>query len=131
VFINALWFRAFESIKSCNQLCHAPWLSTCFYENLHRFHVLIPNTDHNWNRGKIRVDKWDIYLGLRSRDVCCQPEFKSIIIYFAQLWYWHRSWMLSIVNELSSTIGSEDSARCYSEFLLLDAVMSLYFDSVK
>jgi hypothetical protein len=39
--------------------------------------------------------------------------------------------MLSIVNELSSTIGSEDSARCYSEFLLLDAVMSLYFDSVK
>ncbi|TVU05642.1 hypothetical protein EJB05_48811, partial [Eragrostis curvula] len=31
--------------------------------NLHRFHILVLNTGHHWNRGKLRANKWEMYLG--------------------------------------------------------------------
>ncbi|CAO2169310.1 unnamed protein product [Urochloa humidicola] len=31
--------------------------------NLHRFHVLILNTGHHWNRGKLKANRWEMYLG--------------------------------------------------------------------
>lgn len=32
-------------------------------DNLHRIHVLVLNTGHHWNRGKLRANKWEMYLG--------------------------------------------------------------------
>nr|ACF79253.1 unknown [Zea mays] len=31
--------------------------------NLHRLHVLVLNTGHHWNRGKLRANRWEMYLG--------------------------------------------------------------------
>ncbi|XP_020596632.1 protein trichome birefringence-like 14 isoform X1 [Phalaenopsis equestris] len=30
---------------------------------LHRFNVLVLNTGHHWNRGKLRANKWEMYVG--------------------------------------------------------------------
>uniref|UniRef100_A0ACD5Y946 Uncharacterized protein n=1 Tax=Avena sativa TaxID=4498 RepID=A0ACD5Y946_AVESA len=30
-------------------------------KNLHRFHVLVLNTGHHWNRGKLKANKWEMY----------------------------------------------------------------------
>lgn len=30
--------------------------------NLHRFHVLVLNTGHHWNRGKLKANKWEMYV---------------------------------------------------------------------
>ncbi|KAF7035037.1 hypothetical protein CFC21_045972 [Triticum aestivum] len=32
-------------------------------DNLHRIHVLVLNTGHHWNRGKLRANKWEMYVG--------------------------------------------------------------------
>ncbi|KAJ3705857.1 hypothetical protein LUZ61_009562 [Rhynchospora tenuis] len=38
-------------------------------ENLHRFDVLVLNTGHHWNRGKMNSNKWDMYInGLPNND---------------------------------------------------------------
>ncbi|XP_071675999.1 protein trichome birefringence-like 14 isoform X2 [Lolium perenne] len=31
-------------------------------KNLHRFHVLVLNTGHHWNRGKLKANKWEMYV---------------------------------------------------------------------
>jgi hypothetical protein len=31
--------------------------------NLHKFHFLVLNTGHPWNRGKLKANKWEMYLG--------------------------------------------------------------------
>ncbi|CAL1370571.1 unnamed protein product [Linum trigynum] len=32
-------------------------------ENLHRIHVLVLNTGHHWNRGKLNANRWVMYVG--------------------------------------------------------------------
>uniref|UniRef100_A0A453E0K3 Uncharacterized protein n=1 Tax=Aegilops tauschii subsp. strangulata TaxID=200361 RepID=A0A453E0K3_AEGTS len=40
-----------------------PSTNTTILDNLHRIHVLVLNTGHHWNRGKLRANKWEMYVG--------------------------------------------------------------------
>jgi hypothetical protein len=41
-------------------LCRPP---AFLKSNLHRLHILVLNTGHHWNQGKLRANRWEMYLG--------------------------------------------------------------------
>jgi hypothetical protein len=57
--------------------------------NLHRFHVLILNTGHHWNRGKLRANKWEMYLGgapNNNRNIAVIWKAKNFTIHSVIKW---------------------------------------------
>nr|CAB3481148.1 unnamed protein product [Digitaria exilis] len=57
--------------------------------NLHRFHVLILNTGHHWNRGKLRANKWEMYLGgapNKNRNIAVIWKAKNFTIHSVVKW---------------------------------------------
>ncbi|CAD6264702.1 unnamed protein product [Miscanthus lutarioriparius] len=57
--------------------------------NLHIFHVLVLNTGHHWNRGKLRANKWEMYLGgapNNNRNISIIWKVKNFIIHSIVKW---------------------------------------------
>ncbi|XP_006650256.1 protein trichome birefringence-like 16 isoform X3 [Oryza brachyantha] len=57
--------------------------------NLHRFHVLVLNTGHHWNRGKLRANKWEMYLGgapNNNRNIAVIWKAKNFTIHSVIKW---------------------------------------------
>ncbi|PON66006.1 PC-Esterase [Parasponia andersonii] len=47
-------------------------------QNIHRFHVLVLNTGHHWNRGKLNANRWVMHIrGTRNTDKNIQVIWKA------------------------------------------------------
>ncbi|OEL25877.1 Protein trichome birefringence-like 16 [Dichanthelium oligosanthes] len=58
-------------------------------DNLHRFHVLILNTGHHWNRGKLRANKWEMYVNgapNNNRNIAVIWKAKNFTIHSVIKW---------------------------------------------
>ncbi|KAJ8629904.1 hypothetical protein MRB53_023227 [Persea americana] len=56
---------------------------------LHRFNVLVLNTGHHWNRGKLNVNRWVMYVGgepIRDRKLAQIGNAKNFVIYSIIKW---------------------------------------------
>ncbi|CAM0949625.1 unnamed protein product [Alopecurus aequalis] len=58
-------------------------------KNLHRFHVLVLNTGHHWNRGKLKANKWEMYASgapNNDRKIAAIWKAKSFTIHSVMKW---------------------------------------------
>ncbi|XP_037404215.1 protein trichome birefringence-like 14 isoform X2 [Triticum dicoccoides] len=58
-------------------------------DNLHRIHVLVLNTGHHWNRGKLRANKWEMYVGgspNRNKNIAAIWKAKNFTIHSVVKW---------------------------------------------
>ncbi|XXG72656.1 hypothetical protein AAC387_Pa07g1704 [Persea americana] len=56
---------------------------------LHRFNVLVLNTGHHWNRGKLNVNRWVMYVGgepIRGRKLAEIGNAKNFAVYSVIKW---------------------------------------------
>ncbi|XXG72670.1 hypothetical protein AAC387_Pa07g1718 [Persea americana] len=56
---------------------------------LHRFNVLVHNTGHHWNRGKLNANRWVMYVGgepIRDRKLAQIGNAKNFIVYNVIKW---------------------------------------------
>nr|ABG22032.1 expressed protein [Oryza sativa Japonica Group] len=63
--------------------------NTTLLKNLHRFHVIILNTGHHWNRGKMKANRWQMYVsGVPShdRDIAVIWKAKNFTIHNVVRW---------------------------------------------
>lgn len=58
-------------------------------KNLHRFHVLVLNTGHHWNRGKLKANKWEMYASgapNNNREIASMWKAKNFTIHGVMKW---------------------------------------------
>uniref|UniRef100_A0A0E0MNF8 Trichome birefringence-like C-terminal domain-containing protein n=1 Tax=Oryza punctata TaxID=4537 RepID=A0A0E0MNF8_ORYPU len=58
-------------------------------KNLHRFHVIILNTGHHWNRGKMKANRWQMYVSgapSHDRDIAVIWKAKNFTIHNVVRW---------------------------------------------
>ncbi|KAF7021054.1 hypothetical protein CFC21_034065 [Triticum aestivum] len=58
-------------------------------DNLHRIHVLVLNTGHHWNRGKLRANKWEMYVSgspNRNKNIAAIWKAKNFTIHSVVKW---------------------------------------------
>lgn len=58
-------------------------------DNLHRIHVLVLNTGHHWNRGKLRANKWEMYVGgspSHNKNIAAIWKAKNFTIHSVVKW---------------------------------------------
>ncbi|WOL20231.1 hypothetical protein Cni_G29035 [Canna indica] len=58
-------------------------------ENLHKFDVLILNTGHHWNRGKLRANRWEMYVNgspNTDRKLIAMGSAKDFAVYSVVKW---------------------------------------------
>uniref|UniRef100_A0ACD5YDE5 Uncharacterized protein n=1 Tax=Avena sativa TaxID=4498 RepID=A0ACD5YDE5_AVESA len=58
-------------------------------KNLHRFHILVLNTGHHWNRGKLKANKWEMYASgapNNNRKIAVIWKAKNFTIHSVMKW---------------------------------------------
>lgn len=71
-------------------------------KNLHRFHVLVLNTGHHWNRGKLKANRWEMYIsGAPNSD-------QNIVIWKAKNFTIH-----SVVKWLDAQLPSHPNLKVF------------------
>ncbi|XP_037439830.1 protein trichome birefringence-like 16 [Triticum dicoccoides] len=58
-------------------------------KNLHRLHVLVLNTGHHWNRGKLKANKWEMYASgapNNNREIASMWKAKNFTIHGVMKW---------------------------------------------
>ncbi|KAH9327042.1 hypothetical protein KI387_007220, partial [Taxus chinensis] len=66
-----------HSDPSTNFAMHLDLPAWFLHQNLNKFHVVVLNTGHHWNRGKLNVNKWKMYVNGKPKNAKHLRDIRS------------------------------------------------------